>query len=81
MKEETARQILNSLLAEKNISIPMPEGEDKEKHTRRLLEYVLSPEASGALPEETARALAETFDAVAVAMETAAPVNDNTEKT
>lgn len=80
MADEDARQILHSLLAEQGMADPAPGERDSQADTRRLVERVLSPEASGALPEALARALAETFDAVAEAAENAAAANGDTEK-
>jgi hypothetical protein len=66
MTEETARQILHSLLTEKDIAAPTPVAQGSEAENHLLIERVLSPEASGSLPEALVRALAETFDAIAL---------------
>ncbi|SBV92587.1 hypothetical protein KL86DPRO_10387 [uncultured delta proteobacterium] len=80
MTDEEARQILHSLLAERGIAVPAPGERGSETDTRRLVERILSPEASGALPEALARALAETFDAAAKAARDAPAANGDTEK-
>ena len=63
MTEETARQLLSSLLAEKGIPVPETAHEDKEEATRLLLQRILSMEADGALPDAITLALIRTLDA------------------
>jgi hypothetical protein len=81
MTDKTARRILRALLAEKNIAVPEPGEEGAAADARRLMERVLSPEASGALPRELDRALAGTFDALAGAAQNAGSGNGQREKT
>ena len=64
MTAETARRVLQSLLAERGVAIPEAAKEDGEAGIRQLVRCALSPEVSGTLPDTTAKALAEIFDAV-----------------
>lgn len=66
MTEASARQILSSLLAEKDIQLR------DDADIRHVLALTLSTED---LPDELGRALAETFNAVAHA--THSPARDN----
>ena len=63
MTEQMIRQLLSSLLAEKDIPLSGPAGEDEEEATPQLLRKLLSPEAGGALPDDVAHALLRAFDA------------------
>lgn len=58
MKPEAAKVVLSALLAEKGIAV-----DEREANLQTLLHAVL---AMDTLPDETARALSEIFDAVAV---------------
>ncbi len=59
MTNETARQILLSLLAEKGIAV------DGNADIRQVLRLVLDDGDAGTLPEGLCQSLAELFDAVA----------------
>lgn len=69
MTNDTARQILCALLEERGGTLP------EKSDLRKLLHAVLSPETYGGIPDETDRALTETFDAIAAATEPSADGN------
>lgn len=69
MTDDTALKILQALLAERGISVPVRSG-DAATDMRRLLQDVLAIGMSD-VPAELERALAETFDTVSASSEDA----------
>lgn len=63
MTNSTAPQLLQALLAERGIPLPVSSG-DAATDTRRLLQAALAIGMDD-MPPELEHALAETFDAVA----------------